>query len=181
MLPGTLCGSDGSTKFMEDRDIGVKKKKPDAEPMKGIGTYWTSALTSVMSKWCGACIILRLEQEAEPDGGRQVHVGGIDDISCQHLQMMTQSLQKTLGVARGQKTNDEAWQCDTTCNVFGQHGHQDGVRFGKNIRMVMMSTDGFLRLCCVKWLVWKDRPLSSVLLHLRDASAKEASKPPGFG
>ena len=63
------------------------------------------ALTSVMSKWYGACIILRLEKDEEPDGGKQVHVGGIDGISCQHFQMMTQPLRKNTG--SGMRTEDQ--------------------------------------------------------------------------
>ena len=38
---------------------------------------------------------------------------------------------ETLGGAGGQKANDEARQCDTTYNVSGKHGYQDGVRCGK--------------------------------------------------
>ena len=38
---------------------------------------------------------LRYERDKEPEGWKQVHVGGMDGISCQHLQeMMTQLVQK---------------------------------------------------------------------------------------
>ena len=43
-----------------------------------------------------------------------------------------------------------------------------------------MSTDGLLQPYCVKWLVWNERPLQRALKVnslLRDAFAKEASKP----
>ena len=40
-------------------------RKPDAAPKKGIRSYRASALTSVMSMWYAACIILRLENEKE--------------------------------------------------------------------------------------------------------------------
>ena len=45
-----------------------------------------------MSKWCASCVILlRLEKEKEPEGWKQLPVGCIDGISCQHLQvLMTQ-------------------------------------------------------------------------------------------
>ena len=33
---------------------------------------------------------------------------------------------ETLGVAGGQKTKDEARQCETTHDILGEHGHQDG-------------------------------------------------------
>ena len=39
-----------------------------------------------MSKWCANCIILRLERENEPEGWKQLHVGGIVGIRWQHLQ-----------------------------------------------------------------------------------------------
>ena len=42
-------------------------REPDAEPKKGIRSYWSIALTSVMSKWYASCIILRLEKERKPE------------------------------------------------------------------------------------------------------------------
>ena len=48
-----------------------------------------------MSKWHATCTILRLEREKEPEGWKQLHVGGIDGISCQQVQvLMTQLLPK---------------------------------------------------------------------------------------
>ena len=41
-----------------------------------------------MSKWCAACIILRLEKEKGPESWKRLHVGGIEGIICQHLQVM---------------------------------------------------------------------------------------------
>ena len=38
-------------------------RKPGAAPKKGIRSYRAIALTSVMSKWFAACVILRLERE----------------------------------------------------------------------------------------------------------------------
>ena len=62
---------------------------------KGIRSYRAIALTSVMSKWCAACTVLRLEKEKEPESWKQLHVGGIEGISCQHLQkLLAQLLQK---------------------------------------------------------------------------------------
>ena len=52
-------------------------------------------------------------------------MGGIDGVSCQHHQVM---MAITLGLAGGQKANDEARQRDAPHDVFVQHGHQDGVR-----------------------------------------------------
>ena len=66
----------------------------------------TLALTSVMSKWYATCIIPRLEKDREPEETKQVQVGGIDGISCQHLQvLMTQSATKALGIARSRGKN----------------------------------------------------------------------------
>ena len=109
-------------------------RKPDAEPKKGTRSYRATALTSVMSKWYASCIILRLEKgkEKELESCKKSHVGGIESISCQHSQvMMTNLLQKYLGMAGGQKTNDYARQRDTTHNVVGEHGHQVGLRRGE--------------------------------------------------
>ena len=70
-------------------------RKPDAAPKKGIKSYEAIAPTSVMSMWHAACIILRLEKEEELESCKQLHVGGIDGIRCQHLQVMrTQLFQK---------------------------------------------------------------------------------------
>ena len=43
-----------------------------------------------MSKCYATCKIPRLERENEPDGSKQLHVGGIDGISCQRQVLMTQ-------------------------------------------------------------------------------------------
>ena len=43
---------------------------------------------------CGLCFFLRLDEETEPEGWKQLHVGGVGGGGCQHLQvMMTQLLQ----------------------------------------------------------------------------------------
>ena len=67
-------------------------RKFDAEPKKGHRSHRTIALTSVMSKWFASCIILRLEQEREPEKWKKLHVGGVNGISCQHLQVMAANL-----------------------------------------------------------------------------------------
>ena len=70
-------------------------RKPDAAPKKGIKSYRAIALTSVMSKWYATCLIQLLEKEKEPEAWKDLLVGGINGISCQHLQvMMTLLLQK---------------------------------------------------------------------------------------
>ena len=61
---------------------------------KGVRLYKAIALTSLMSKWCATCVILRLVKKKH-EGWKRLHVGGIGGISCQHLQvLMTQLLQK---------------------------------------------------------------------------------------
>ena len=67
-------------------------KKPDAAPKKGITSYRAIALTSVMSKWYVSCIILRLEKAKEPVKWKNLHVGRMDGISCQHLQVLSTNL-----------------------------------------------------------------------------------------
>ena len=47
-------------------------RKPDAAPKKGKGSYRAIVLTSVMSMWYAACIILRLEKRK---GARKLEVG----------------------------------------------------------------------------------------------------------
>ena len=67
-------------------------RKPDAEPKKGIRSYRATALTSVMSKWYESGTIPRLDKETEPENWKKKHVGGVDGISCQHLQVMMTNL-----------------------------------------------------------------------------------------
>ena len=57
--------SHGSSKLMEDREIGVLPN-PDAEAKEGFRSNRITALTSVMSKWYASCIMLRLEKEDRP-------------------------------------------------------------------------------------------------------------------
>ena len=90
----TFSGSDGVSKFMEDRETDLLEETRRC-PRKGIRSYRAIALTSVMSKWYASCISLRLEKEKEPEKWKNLHVGGADGISCQHLQvMMTNVRQK---------------------------------------------------------------------------------------
>ena len=67
-------------------------RKPDAEPKKGFRSYRAIALTSVMSKWYASCILLRLEKGKEPEKWNNLRIGGMDGISCQHLQVTTTKL-----------------------------------------------------------------------------------------
>ena len=76
---------------MEDCEA-VCMRKLDAAPKKGISSY-RDTLTSVMSKWYATCIILRLENEKEPEGWEQLHVG-VDGLICQFQVLMTQLPQK---------------------------------------------------------------------------------------
>ena len=72
-------------------------RKLDVELRKRIKSNKAMAPTSVMSKWYATCIFPRLEKDTEPEEMQQLQVGGIDGISCQHLQvLMTQMLQKHL-------------------------------------------------------------------------------------
>ena len=67
-------------------------RKTDAAPTKGIRSYRAIALTSVMSKWYASCVLLRLEKEKEPEKWKNLQIGGIEGISCQHLPVMVTNL-----------------------------------------------------------------------------------------
>ena len=60
--------------------------------LKGSKVHRAIALTSVMSKWYASCIFLRLEKAKEPEKGEHLHIGGVEEISCQHLQVMVTNL-----------------------------------------------------------------------------------------
>ena len=51
--------------------------EPDAETKKGIRGYRAIALTSVFSKWFASCLILRQQQEREPENWKKLYVGGL--------------------------------------------------------------------------------------------------------
>ena len=70
------------------------------EREKSLKTGRTCIQKSVMSKWYAACVILRLEKEKEPEKCEDLHVGGLDGISCQHLQVLATNLLQTLGMSR---------------------------------------------------------------------------------
>ena len=57
-------------------------RKPDRR-------YKAIALNSVMSKWYASCILLRLDKGKRARKVEDLHMGGVDGISCQHLQVLT--------------------------------------------------------------------------------------------
>ena len=48
-----------------------------------------------MSRWYASCILLRLEKEKESEKWKNLFFGGVDGISCQHLQVMVTNLPQT--------------------------------------------------------------------------------------
>ena len=99
----------------------VFSRKPDAESKKEIRSCRAIALTSVVSKWYASCFILRLEKEKEPESWKRLHVGAYDGISRQYLKFYDdKSASKELGMAGGEDSPVEAWQCGASDNVVGQ-------------------------------------------------------------
>ena len=91
----------------------VFPRKPDAAPKKGIRSYRSIALTSVMSKWFATCVILRLEKDKEPEGGS----------NCTWVVLMVSAVNaaaaETLGVAGRQEEEPVAWQGKETHDALG--------------------------------------------------------------
>ena len=74
-------GARGSSRSLEDCTIGLLE-----ETRRG---------AKERNQEFHTCVILRLEREKGPEELKQLHVGEVDGISCQHLQvMMTHLLQK---------------------------------------------------------------------------------------
>ena len=92
-------------------------RKQDAEPKKGIRSCRAIALTSVVSTWC--------MQKKRLGEWKQMNVGGIEGISCQHLQVMTtQSIQKHW---EWQEDRKNVWHgSENKTDVHRQYGHQVG-------------------------------------------------------
>ena len=84
-----LLGLMEISRFVEDRDSLLEESGP---LKKGIRSCRAVALTSVMSKWYATCTLLRLEKEKQSEKWKNLHVGGVDGISCQHLQVMVTNL-----------------------------------------------------------------------------------------
>ena len=104
-------------------------RKPDAAPTEGIRSYRATALTPVMSMWYASCILLRLENEKEPEKWKKLHIGELDGISCQHLQvMMTNVIQKHWEWQGRKESCDETRNGNKTNTVLGKLGFQDGLR-----------------------------------------------------
>ena len=141
-----------------------------------------------MSKWYASCVILlRLEKEKEPEGWKQLPVGCIDGISCQHLQSTYDAA--VLGGARstGEITCGMAAKGDPRCTWPAWTSRrpstwQDQRRMRK-IWAIMKFKDGSQRLCYEKWQAWKAMRPSSKMLKapslLQDASVNGALKPLG--
>ena len=90
-------------------------RTPDAEPKKGIRSY-------------------RPESESEPQGWKQLRVGGVDGVACQHFQVMcTQLLQKDWewqeyrrkDIWQGSKNMPPFLTCEAEAyrETFGRTGH----------------------------------------------------------
>ena len=66
-------------------------QKPDAEPHKGIRSYRAIAVTSVMSNGTHLALFFVWKRK-EPESWKKLHVGRIEGISCQHLQVIMTEL-----------------------------------------------------------------------------------------
>ena len=81
---------------MEDRETGVLTKPRCGTKERDPKLQDHSAdISAVMSKCYASCNILRMEKVKVPERWKKFFVGGIERISCQHLQvMMTNFLQR---------------------------------------------------------------------------------------
>ena len=103
----------------------MSSRKPDAKPRNGIRSYRAIALTSVMSTWIATCV-QNLAQDNELEGCKQLHVGVVDGMGCQHFQVMiTQHLQKTLGGGRRTERKTHGKAVRNHHDVHCKLGNQD--------------------------------------------------------
>ena len=79
---------------------------------KEIRSYRAVALTSVFSKWYASCIVLCLVQESEPENWEETARGRLEwnklSTPGSNGNIFTT---KTLGMAGGQNSHVDAWQC----------------------------------------------------------------------
>ena len=75
-----------------------------------------------------SCIMMLVEREPLSEAWWRLPVGGINNIRCQHLQvMLTNLLQKHWEWQEKREPMKETWECGATYNVCGQFGHQNGL------------------------------------------------------
>ena len=91
MFPGPLCGSDGCSQLVEDCETGLPANTR-WRTEEGIRSYRAIALSSVVSKRCASCVVMRMEKEKGPETWKRPHLGGVNNISCQHLQVLVINL-----------------------------------------------------------------------------------------
>ena len=110
----------------------------------------------LFSKWYTSCIILRQEQEREPEIWKKLHVGGLNGTSCQHLQVM----------ATNQQQKHWEWQEDRTPML--KHGSvvrptmylasmdiKTALGMWRNLWKTMIHTGGSPRPSCERCRCWK--------------------------
>ena len=85
-------------------------RTPDGEPKKGIRSYRAIALSSVVSKRCASCVVMRMEKEKEPETWKRLHLGGVNNISCQHLQVLVINL------------SQKHWEWQEEVSPMSKHG-----------------------------------------------------------
>ena len=107
-----LHGSDGGARFVEDCEIGLLaetryRAKERDQKLQGI------ALTS--------CIILHLKQDGEPENWKKLHVGGLNGISCQHLQVLATHLLQKHWECQKDRTQDLGLCYDSTRKNARRH------------------------------------------------------------
>ena len=153
----------------------VFPRKPDAAPKKGIRCFGSVASTSVMSKWFATCVILRLEKDEEPEGWKQLHVGGIDGISCQRSCCKNTGS----GMNTGGRTCGMAAKRDPRCTWLAWTSRRPSTWQDQK-----RTADGSQRPHYEKRQAWQDRQhLNMLKTHslLRDASVRGALRHLGFG
>ena len=111
-------------------------------PVRGRSWNWSSEETGrcpeeknqklteqVMSKWYASCTILQLEKEQEPEKCMNLHIGGTDEISCQHLQVIVTNFpQKHWEWHEEKNPVMRHGRVARLTNVHGKLGHQDGLQ-----------------------------------------------------
>ena len=103
-------------------------RRPDAEPKKGIRSLTAIALTAFVSKWYATCVVLRKEEDKEPEELKKVHVCGVNGICCQHLQVLMTHLPHKQWEWQEHKDGKPKHGVPSAAKcVRGQHGHQGSV------------------------------------------------------
>ena len=157
MLSRSVHGAGRCTQFVKDCEarFPAETRCSTEERDKKLQVYYIDV--GDVEVVCGPVLFSRLAMDKEPEGWKQVHVGGIDGISCQR------SCCRNTGSGRktGGRTCGMAGKRDPRCTWLAWTSRRPSTwqdqSVLRNLWAIKLFTDGLQRPYCEKWQAWQDR------------------------